>query len=521
MFATALIVFREVLEASLVVGIVMAATRGVSGRAKWILAGIAGGIAGAIVVALFAQAIAAAAAGMGQELFNATVLFTAVAMLGWHNVWMSQHGRALAKELGIVGAAVKTAERPIHVLAIVVGVAVLREGSEVVLFLFGIAAAQGSGAPALLAGGAIGLLLGIAAGALLYFGLVRFAGKYLFSVTSLLVLLLASGMAALGARALAQADYLPSLGEKIWDTSRLIPDGSAVGNLLHALIGYTARPEGIQILFFAVAFSVIGGLMLIVRGHRPRAAAAAIAIIAGVAMIADTSSPVRAEDLAVYSPIVEPHEYAIEMRGNIAFDSDPAINHSVNTITEIEVTPNSWWHTALLGEFEKAPPGNLEFAATGWENIFQLTPQGKYWADFAAYVEYDLTQHSGDADKLEWKILAEKTLGPMTLTVNPIWEAEVGANASSGVDFRYAARAKWRLRRTFEPAIEFHGAIGRFDRPTRFADQRHQIGPVVLGQLNLGQIAEFKYEAGYLFGVTRAGSPDGALKFLVELERRF
>ena len=119
----------------------------------------------------------------------------------------------------------------------------------------------------MLTGGAIGLGLGIVAGAILYLGLIRLAGKYLFSVTGRLVLFLASGMASLGARALSQAGYLPSLGEGVWDSSKLIPDQSALGNLLHALAGYTARPEGIQLLFFAVAFATIGTLMLTVRGQ--------------------------------------------------------------------------------------------------------------------------------------------------------------------------------------------------------------------------------------------------------------
>jgi high-affinity iron transporter len=189
MFATALIVFREVLEAALVVGIVMASTRGVAARNRWILIGIGAGVAGAVLVALTAEAIAAAAAGMGQELFNATVLFVAVAMLGWHNVWMSRSGRALGAEIDAVGRSIRAAERPMSALAIVVGVAILREGSEVVLFLYGIAAADGAAdASAMVSGGVLGLLLGIAAGAAIYFGLVKFAGRYLFAVTSALIL---------------------------------------------------------------------------------------------------------------------------------------------------------------------------------------------------------------------------------------------------------------------------------------------------------------------------------------------
>src|SRR5258708_10270296 len=100
MLPTALIVFREVLEGALVVGIVLAASQGVRRRGAWVGAGVAAGVVGALLVAGFAEEIAAALAGVGQELFNAAVLFTAVVMLGWHNVWMGRHGRELAVEAG-------------------------------------------------------------------------------------------------------------------------------------------------------------------------------------------------------------------------------------------------------------------------------------------------------------------------------------------------------------------------------------------------------------------------------------
>src|SRR5512141_2996978 len=99
MLAIAVLVFREVLEAALVVTVVFAATRGVPGRGRWIGSGIATGILGSVAVALSAGVIADAAAGMGQELFNAVVLFAAVVMIGWHAIWMATHGRQLALRL--------------------------------------------------------------------------------------------------------------------------------------------------------------------------------------------------------------------------------------------------------------------------------------------------------------------------------------------------------------------------------------------------------------------------------------
>jgi high-affinity iron transporter len=105
MLGALVIVLREVLEAGLIVGIVLAATRGVPERGMWVALGIAVGALGAGIIALFAERISNAFEGSGQELLNASVLGAAVVMLMWHNAWMARHGREMAVELAAVGAA--------------------------------------------------------------------------------------------------------------------------------------------------------------------------------------------------------------------------------------------------------------------------------------------------------------------------------------------------------------------------------------------------------------------------------
>jgi high-affinity iron transporter len=266
MLATAIIVFREVLEAALIVGIVMAATRGIRGRGAWIGGGIVAGALAATVVAGAAETIAGAVSGIGQELFNAAILFAAVAMLGWHNIWMTRHGREMAGAATRLGADVRAGKEPLWALSFAVGLAVLREGSEVVLFLYGIAAAGDNGAGAIAVGGGLGLAAGVAAGAGIYLGLVSIPLRHLFRVTSWLVLLLAAGMASQAAAFLLQADLLPPLGTTLWDTSFLLSEQSLGGRVLHTLVGYTAQPAGIQLVFYLATLLVIGSLMRLVGG---------------------------------------------------------------------------------------------------------------------------------------------------------------------------------------------------------------------------------------------------------------
>jgi high-affinity iron transporter len=264
MLGALLIVFREVLEAGLIVGIVMAATRGVPGRGRWVTIGIVAGVLGAAVVAMFAGAISEAFQGSGQELFNAGVLGIAVVMLMWHNAWMARHGREIADEMRRVGAAVSEGSRPLTALAVVIGLAVLREGSEVVLFLYGIML-QGTSASALLFGGVLGIAAGAAFTALTYFGLLAIPSRHIFSVTTWLIALLAAGMAAQSVQFLSNAGVVEALGQTVWDTSWLLSEGSIVGKLLHILIGYTERPTEMQLLVYAAVLVVMYILMRIAR----------------------------------------------------------------------------------------------------------------------------------------------------------------------------------------------------------------------------------------------------------------
>jgi high-affinity iron transporter len=268
LLASLLIVFREVLEAGLVVGIVLAATAGVPGRSFWVAAGIGAGVLGAGLVAAFAGAISGALAGVGQEVFTASILMLAVVMLGWHNTWMAKHGRELAAEMSAVGRAVKGGERSLLALAVVIATAVLREGSEVVLFLYGIVIASNEGPIPLVIGGVLGIGLGSLLAYLLYRGLLAIPMRHFFTVTNWLIALLAAGMAGQAAAVLAQADILPSWGDRLWDTSSILSESSLVGRALHALIGYSDRPVGVQVVAYLTTLLVLVMAAYLVR-HAP------------------------------------------------------------------------------------------------------------------------------------------------------------------------------------------------------------------------------------------------------------
>ena len=268
MLAALIIVFREVFEAGLIVGIVLAVTSSVPYRNRWIGGGVLAGVLAACLVAAFAGALSQLFAGMGQELFNAAILGVAVIMLTWHNVWMAHHGREMAGELRAVGQAVVDGTKSLLALAVVVGVAVLREGSEVALFLYGVAASDGGSALSLTLGGLIGLVLGAAVCLLTYFGLMRIPPRALFATTTALITLLAAGMAAQAVAFLERANWLTSLDTVVWDSAWLLPETSIAGRTMHTLIGYTDQPTEMQLVVYAAVLLVTFMLMRL-TGSQP------------------------------------------------------------------------------------------------------------------------------------------------------------------------------------------------------------------------------------------------------------
>lgn len=271
MLASLLIVFREVLEAGLIVGIVLAATQGIQHRAGWIAGGVGAGAAGAALLAIFAEALSNALAGVGQEVFTASILTLAVLMLGWHQLWMASHGREMAREMKALGQDVATGRKSLLAMAVVVAVAVLREGAEVVLFLYGIAQSTQEGPVPMLVGGVLGIGLGALAAWLLYRGLLAIPVHRLFTVTGWLIALLAAGMAGQAAAILAGADLIPAWGYQLWDTSRLLPEDSLLGRALHALVGYADRPMGVQVVAYIIVLAaLIVGARLVNRPPVPK-----------------------------------------------------------------------------------------------------------------------------------------------------------------------------------------------------------------------------------------------------------
>ncbi len=257
MSAAALIVFREVIEAALVIGVVLAASRGVANRGLIAASGIAAGLLGSLAMALAADAVADGASEAGADIFNAAILGAAVSMLGWHSAWMRRNASESMTRMQSLGSRIASARIPSWVLGCVIALVVLREGSETALFLYGVAA-TGEKAGALFTGSMVGLAGGLTVGFMMYAGVLVIPARFFFNVTGVMILFLCAGLASDAASYLVDAGAIPALSDAVWDTSGILEEGSLVGQFFHALIGYDSSPTGIQVVVYVATLAIIG-----------------------------------------------------------------------------------------------------------------------------------------------------------------------------------------------------------------------------------------------------------------------
>ncbi|AOV17680.1 hypothetical protein BJI67_11975 [Acidihalobacter aeolianus] len=506
MIGALIIVFREVLEAALVIGIVGAAVKGVPRRGVLIGTGVAIGVIVAALVASGIDVVSGFAHGTGQALFEAGVLTVAGLMLAWHNLWVAEHGREMAARLKTLGTAVTAGQEPATMLVVVTALAVMREGSEVSLFLYGIAA-SGVNDMQVLIGGLLGVAAGVTVGYTLFAGLSRIPIKSLFRVSGVIILFIASGMLSRGAAFLVQAGYLPPLIPGVWNTSWLVPGGSVFGRSLEALVGYTPAPSLMQVLVWIGALTIIGVPMLVKSGRLrlPAAGAVMLAIMTLVLIVGVfVGAQAYAADYKVYSPTVVKGETELEMRAFNSWGAGPLSGARQAVKFAAGHTFTHWWATEVYAEAEKEPSESLKLEDFEWENRFQLTPQGKYWADVGLINENEIPRYANDPYRISIGPSLAKDFGRISARLNLLVAHEYGTHARHGIELDYRARIQYRWRRELSPIVEAYGEpVGWTGL---YGPSRQQLGMGLVGQFTTEPGKDLRYGLVALYGTTTAAS---------------
>lgn len=265
MGAAFVIALREGIEAALIVSIVLAYLKqlGRSDRSHLVWWGTGLAVALSAIVGTIIFSVGAEFEGTAEEVFEGLVTLTAVGVLTWMIFWMRRQGARIKSELhekvdtALVAGGVA--------LAALAFFAVLREGVETALFLFAAAegtAVEGGGVGAQLVGAALGLVLAVVLGVLLYRGGIRMNLRSFFKVTGVILIVVAAGLFAYSVHELQEAGWFPFLEAHAFDLSATLPDDEGIGAVLRGLVGYNADPGVLEVVAWAAYLVVVGTLYL-------------------------------------------------------------------------------------------------------------------------------------------------------------------------------------------------------------------------------------------------------------------
>jgi high-affinity iron transporter len=261
MIKLAIVVFRECLEIAFLLGMVIAVTKPVKNSGKYIILGSLLGVFFAASFAFFAKAISNSMDGLGDEIFNSCVILFTVVLISWTVVWMQGYTKKFRKDLSKLSDKITIGAASQLMLVFVVAAAIFREGAEIILFVYSIASASSIEGNEYVMGVSFGIIGGVLVGTGLYFGLVKYSSKYIFKISTILLTLIAAGLAAEAAGILTSAGVIELFSDQLWDSSWLIDNDSTTGKVLNITIGYDSRPNGMQIAFYLATIILTVGMM--------------------------------------------------------------------------------------------------------------------------------------------------------------------------------------------------------------------------------------------------------------------
>jgi high-affinity iron transporter len=267
------IVWRESVEALLVVGILYAWLRNGDADARrgipYLWAGVVVGLLAAVALGAALVGFTEELSGDAQDYFQTGMVLVACALIVQMVLWMKHHGRSMKRDME---ASLQKSKQDANWwgVTLLVALAIAREGSETVIFLYGLGFGQsGHVDPMQYLAVVIGLGLAFLTFYLLQLGGKIFSWRLFFRVTEIMLLFLAAGLFETGVDKLIDKEILPVVMNQVWNSSWLLDDSSTFGSLVATLTGYRAHPAGMNLIAYAVYWAVI---FLLLRRSKNRMA---------------------------------------------------------------------------------------------------------------------------------------------------------------------------------------------------------------------------------------------------------
>ncbi|MDX2470904.1 MAG: FTR1 family protein [SAR324 cluster bacterium] len=507
-----LVTFRESLEAAMVIGIVftLLSQRQEKKAMGYVIYGTIAGLIWSIIFAGVSEQVYDMFDGMGQEVFNACILFFAASLITTFIFWVNSNAKKISSNIKYkIDKSLSSGQ--LASIFFLVFFSVLREGIELVFFLGGLLV-QNKSAFSTTTAFSSGLAGMICAGLLVLVLFKKFAQiniKVFFQATTGLLLFVAAGMFASASAILISIDMLPAITYEAWNSEWLLSEQSTLGSLFSVFFGYNSNPTLMEIMIY-FSYLLFIGLYIAISGKKSANSTNKQGPVLALTLALLLFSSPSAEAKKVYSPLVEEGEIAIEYYNDYIVSGDAT---KMQQQFEVEYSFAEMHQIGLyLGLFETSEDKSFEYQKSKLRLVSQFFEKGELFIDIGTYIEYQTYNKDFNKDDvLEFKILLEKSFDQLDLTWNPVFVQKI-ASDDTETEVESAMRLLYRMDKTFSPAIEFYSFLGNLGDFNSYQDQEHIIGPVIFQQFGT-----VKWEVGVLFGMTDA-SEDYRAKLVFEKE---
>lgn len=256
-------------------------------------------------------------------------------------------------------------------------------------------------------------------------------------------------------------------------------------------------------------------------------------LTASITLLALLAAGSAHADYHIISPYeVDVGELEIEHNGSAALDHRKDFGGANSYTSEFGTGLTPWWHSEVELGFDRDSGSDQPtlLREMVWENMIQVTEPGAAFFDTGVYFEYSQSLTSGQfkgSNQVTFGPVVAKEIGRTIHTANLLFTRTVGPNQTTrDLDMSYRWQSRWNLWAPLSPAIEAYGDVGTLSSVPGFARQQFLVGPVAIGALKFSQLGwgnsggKLKYEAGWLFGATRA-TAEGTLRWRAEVELPF
>lgn len=229
------------------------------------------------------------------------------------------------------------------------------------------------------------------------------------------------------------------------------------------------------------------------------------------------ATPVRADDdldesinnYVVYSPYVTAGQSEVELRAAQYRDKSLVLNDLNGEVFSFAHSFTGWWKSEIyLGQYTQIPRQTRTLVGYEFENTFQLSTPGEYWADLGFLASYGFKTHNGQPNELEFGPLFEKQSGRFDQRLNLIWEKQIGTGAGRGYEFRSNYSLSYAVHPWLAPGVEVY---------TRPRLNTYQAGPALYGEWAQANGSELEYSLSWVLGLN-AHAPDQTLILHLEYE---